>query len=291
MCDTPATPFVNGSAAKRTAMSHEERERLRHPLERRVAMFVGGLDALLVAVVLALLVWGAEWISERPIVAKYTSHARILVVAVLCAPVLAGYARRRRRMLALEESIRISAAQLPEIHDVLVRHCGRLGVDVPELYVSDGVDHTTSFTWRRHDSIILSTHDFKLCPDAFDDVVDFVLARELGSICLGHTSFRSQLLKSAVAPFPFLSGPLQTIKTYSCDRCGALLAPRAIRAVIVAATGDRLRNRVNLDAYLAQLDESAEKGFWPSLVWLISKKVPLANRVRELRRAGLLTMC
>jgi hypothetical protein len=161
----------------------------------------------------------------------------------------------------------------------------------PDLYVSDSVDRTTSFHWRGHDSIILSTHDFELCPGSFDDVVDFALARELGGICLGHTSFRSELLKFSVAPFPFLRGPLQTVKTYSCDRYGALLAPRAIRAVIVAATGDRLQSRFNLDAYLAQLDESVEKGISVSMIRLVSKRVPLARRVQELRRAGLLTKC
>ena len=115
------------------AMAKPDREGLRHPLEKRVAMLVAGLDAILVAVVVALLVWGAEWIAERPTLAKYKGHGRILVVAVLGAPIVAVFAQRRRRMLALEESIRISATQLPEIHDVLVRHSRRLGVPLPEL--------------------------------------------------------------------------------------------------------------------------------------------------------------
>ena len=58
------------------------------------------------------------------------------------------YALRRRRLLAQEESIRLGATQLPEIHSVLVRHCLRAGIPVPDLYLSDGVDHTTSFEWR-----------------------------------------------------------------------------------------------------------------------------------------------
>lgn len=272
-------------------MSHADRERLRHPLERRVKTLVALCDAFLVAIVVSLLLFGAEWISARPTLAKYKSHGRLLLIAVLSAPLVAMYAQRHRRLLAREEGVHVGPTQLPEIYDVLMRHCRRLGVPPPELYVSDGVDRTTSFHWRGHDSIILSTHDFELCPGSFDDIVDFALARELGSICLGHTSFRSELLKFSVAPFPFLRGPLHTVKTYSCDRYGALLAPRAIRAVIVAATGDRLQSRFNLDAYLAQLDESVEKGISVSMIRLVSKRVPLARRVQELRRAGLLTKC
>jgi hypothetical protein len=207
----------------------------------------------------------------------------------LSAPVVATFVRRRRRLLAQEESIRISETQLPEIHAVLVKHCQRVGIRPPELFLSDSVDHTTSFSWRGHHCIILSTHDFSTFPDAFDDVVDFVLAREVGSICLGYTSYRNELLTSSVAPIPFLSGPLNHLRTFSRDRYGALLAPRSFRALIVAASGDRLRNRVDLEAYFAQLDEERDSaGFLASLVWVFKRRVPLAHRVQELRRAGML---
>jgi len=273
------------------ALSLADRERLRHPLERRVARVVALLDVLLVTTVLSLLLWGTEWLETRPTLNKYRTHARILLVAVLGAPVVATYARRRRQILAQEESIRVGPAQLPELYRVLESQCRRVGIATPELYLSDGVDHTTAFEWRGRQCIILSTHDFAEFPEAFDDVVAFALAREVGSICLGHTSFRAELLRSSVAPIPFLRGPLHQITTYSCDRYGALLAPRATRALIVAACGDRMQKRVDLDAYFAQLDERAEEGFWDSIVWLFRRRVPLAHRVRELRRAGLLKAC
>ncbi len=120
-------------------------------------------------------------------------------------------------------------------------------------------------------------------------MIDFLLAREVGSICLGHTSYRNNLLTSYVAPIPFLRKPLNQVRTFSCDRFGAFLAPRAIRALIVAAAGDRLRNRVDLDAYFAQIDEKADSGPWATLVRLMRPSVPLSYRVRELRRAGMLT--
>jgi len=270
-------------------LSTEEQDRLRHPLERRVAIVVGVLAAILAVLMGFLLFWGSEWLEARPAIAKYKPQLDILMAAVLGAPIVVGYAKHRRRELAQEESIRVSATQLPEIHEVLVRHCARIGLQPPDLYLSDGVEHTTSFAWQRRECIILSTHDFEMCPESFEEIIEFVIARQVGNICLGHTKFASELLKSFVAPVPFLGGPLAQFRTYSCDRYGAFLAPRAIRAVIVAATGDQLHNLVNFDAYLAQLDEGISKGWLTSLLGLTRKRVPLANRILELRRAGLLT--
>lgn len=272
------------------SLSVEERERLRHPRERRVTTAVAIIDVVLVVAILGLLVLGAEWLTDN-YVGQYKGHAKLLLLAVLSAPLVASYLRSRRRKLAQEESIRVSETQLPEIHHVLLRHCARLGVPVPELYVSDIIERTTTFMWRRHYCIIVCTHEFSFFPEAFEDIIDWVLAREMGSICLGYASYRSEMLGSFVAPIPFLRAPLNHIKTYSRDRYGALLAPRAIRALIVVASGDRLRNEVNLDMYLKQLDEIKEHGFWISAIWPLRKTVPLAYRVRELRRANMLMKC
>ncbi len=287
--ESSATSIGASSATGPATLSPTERERLRHPLERRVTFLVAVIDVILLVTIGALLMWGADWLGDHTFLANYKSHGWILLIALLGAPVVAIYAQRRRRLLAQEEGIRVSDVQLPEIYGVLTRQCKRISEPPPDLYLSDGVPHTTSFAWHHRNCIILSTHDFEMCPGAFDDIVDFAIARELGSICLGHTSFRSELLKSTVARFPFLKAPLHTIWTYSCDRYGATLAPRAIRGLIVAATGDLLRDRVDLNAYIAQIDEGAEKGFWPFVVGLLRTRVPLAHRVQELRRAGLLT--
>ena len=253
-------------------------------------MIVTIVDAILVTTIAGFLFWGTEWLETRPALATYEPHAQVLLALLLGAPLIATFIRRRRRLLAQEDSIRISESQLPDVHAVLVRHCQRVRIPVPELFISDTVEHTTSFGWRQHRCIILSTHDFAMAPEAFDDIVDFMLAREVGSICLGYTSYRNELLASWVAPIPFLRHPLNRLRTFSRDRYGAFLAPRSFRALIAAACSDRLRNRVGLQTYLSQLDEETDfRGVTNSLVWLLKKRVPLGHRIRELQRAGMLS--
>lgn len=111
----------------------------------------------------------------------------------------------------------------------------------------------------------------------------------MGAICLGYAAAGHELLESFVAPMPFLRAPLLHMRTYSCDRYGAFLAPCALRALLSQASGDRLRSRVNPDAYFRQLDRAAPPGRLRLLLLLIRAEIPLAYRVRELRRAGLLT--
>ena len=296
VCVMPRTGRLRSPAAatvSSTAIPIDGRPdpaQLRHPLERRVETIVSVVDVIVVLAITGLLLWGAEWLEARPALAKYEPHAQLLLALVLGAPLIATFIRRRRRMLAQEDSIRIDESQLPDVHAVLVRHCRRVGIPVPELYISDTVEHTTSFAWRRHRCIILSTHDFAMCPEAFDDVVDFMLAREVGSICLGYISYRNELLASWVAPIPFLRYPLNRLRTFSRDRYGAFLAPRSFRALIAAACSDRLRNRVGLETYLSQLDEDTDfPEVADSIVWLFKKRVPLGHRIRELHRAGMLS--
>jgi hypothetical protein len=261
---------------------------LRHPMERRTTRVIVALDIVLVLTMLGLLLWGTEWLERLPVVGRYGGEAQLLLVAVFAAPLMATYARRRRRMLAQEESIRVSATQLPGLHDLLVAHANRAGIPVPELYLSEAIDETTTFAWRDHTCIILSTHELSFHQESLDDVLDFTLAREVGAICLGYTSLRNELLASFVAPIPFLRAPLNHMRTYSRDRYGAVLAPRALRALLCEATGDRLQNRVDPDAYFNQLERPRKLGLWMSVVPLLRVKLPLTYRVRELRRAGLL---
>lgn len=261
----------------------------RHPLERRTTLIVAVVGATLALTMLSLLLWGTELLQLIPFLRFYSTEAKVVLLAAFTTPLLATYARRRRRMAAQEESIRVSAAQLPDVYAKLVSHAERAGIPVPELYVSEVIERTTTFTWQGHTCIVLCTNELTNDSESFDDALDFSLAREVGAICLGYANTERELLESFVSPFPFLKAPLFHMRTYSCDRYGAFLAPCALRALLSEASGERLRSRVNADAYFRQLDRAAKPGVLSTLLPLVRMKIPLAHRVRELRRAGLLT--
>src|SRR5262245_35782073 len=132
--------------APRTRNAGSDPAGLRHPLERNTTRIVVALDVALVLTLLALLLLGAEWLERLPVVGRYTGEAQFVLLAVFAGPIMATYARRRRRMLTREESIHVSTTQLPEIYNRLVAHCTRVEIAVPELYLSEAVPRTTTFS-------------------------------------------------------------------------------------------------------------------------------------------------
>jgi hypothetical protein len=277
-----------GAPAPRARSTGNDPAGLRHPLERNTTRIVVALDVVLVLTLLALLLVGAEWLERVPMVGRYATEAPLILLAVFAGPIMATYTRRRRRMLAQEESIRVSTTQLPEVYERLVAHCTKVGIPVPELYLSEAVARTTRFASEGHTCIILSTDELAIHQESFEDVIDFTLAREVGAICLGYTSLAQELLASFIGPFPFLRAPLSHMHTYSCDRYGAYLAPGALPALICEATGERLRNNVDPIEYFTEVERARRSGFWALVVPMIRLKLPLTYRIRELRRAGLL---
>src|SRR5262245_5581950 len=143
---------VNSSGTDSSAPAPDVRQ-LRHPLERRVAALVTLVDLMLMAMLLGILFLGAEWLETFPALQDYKGHVKILLALVMGAPIVATFLRRRRRFLAQEDSIRIGERILPEVHAMLARHCQRVGIPLPELYLSESVDETTSFSWRNHQCI------------------------------------------------------------------------------------------------------------------------------------------
>jgi hypothetical protein len=278
-----------GAPAARARNTGNDPAGLRHPLERSTTRIVVALDVVLVLTLLALLFWGAEGLERVPVVGRYAAEAQVVLLAVFAGPIMATYARRRRRMLTQEESIRVSPTQLPGIYDRLVAHCTKVGIPVPELYLSEAVARTTTFASGGHTCIILSTAELATHQESLEDVIDFTLAREVGAIGLGYTSLAHELLASFIGPFPFLRAPLSHMHTYSCDRYGAYLAPRALPALICEATGERLRNDVDPIEYFSAVERARRSGFWALVIPLLRLKLPLTYRIRELRRAGLLT--
>ena len=80
------------------------------------------------------------------------------------------------------------------------------------------------------------------------DAMAFILGRELGRIRLGYTRLWKEILLTYVLRIPYLNIPITRVRTYSCDRYGAFLAPAGVRGLIIAVS---LSGRNTIDLYMA----------------------------------------
>src|SRR6185369_1690620 len=102
-----------------------------------------------------------------------------------------------RRAQIAGNSIRVSEHQFPGLQAILVHHCERLGVEPqPELYFSDCAVKaaSSSFSAWKRDYIVLGSAFLDPDIHKMDDVLSFLIGREIGRIRLGHTSVLNDLL-------------------------------------------------------------------------------------------------
>src|SRR5689334_2181490 len=85
------------------------------------------VNLALFALAIFLIEHGSAWLDQYPRLAKRAQDVRALAIALLASPPALVFLRHRRRANAAGNGVRISARQLPELNDTLVRFCRRLG--------------------------------------------------------------------------------------------------------------------------------------------------------------------
>lgn len=182
------------------------------------------------------------------------------------------------------EAVKVSAAQLPELHQAFVDVCARLGLaKVPALYVVQSGGMLNAFATRfsgRDFVIVYSDLLEALGPDSAE--MKFILGHEVG-----HIQSRHILKQIFLAPglfMPLVGPAYRRSWESSCDRYGAFAAqdPEAsIRAMLVLSGGPGYARRLSAEAFSAQHVE--ERGFFVSLHELTSTYPTLSRRVTDLR--------
>jgi hypothetical protein len=211
----------------------------------------------------------------------------VAVAAVVSVPALV-LLRNTRHAGVRGNSIRLSAGQIPEIYDVLRRHCRRLGMaSVPELYLSDDAisDSSQAYSaWHCH-YIVLGTDYLQPDLERVREVFTFQLARELGRIRLSHTQWWDEMLIAYVVKIPYLRNVLLHLRTFSNDRYGAFLAPEGLPGLLALASGRRMLPSVNVPDFVRQAREF--RGGWARLSELLEARPHVLSRVTALYEAGL----
>jgi hypothetical protein len=269
--------------------------KIRHPREHLVLWGSVLANAAVIAAAVAV-VYLAPELATRGRVSPLIDRIRLAAVAaILLLPVFA-LVRRGRSAAICENAVRLGRDQVPEVFAILERHCRALGVEPPELYASAvervGISASLALGGGRR-IIVLGSDLFAGLEKIRDraDVLEFVLAHELGRLALGHASWWDALLLGYLKRIPVLRVPLLTVQAASRDRFAATLSPDVvIRGVLLVAVGGDLLDRVDTAAFVRQVMRDDTP---PWVAWLgqLGRDEPhLVHRVRELYLGGFLDL-
>lgn len=180
-------------------------------------------------------------------------------------------------------AVKLSPDQLPHLYRKVVEAAGKLEMEkVPEAYVLQAGGALNAFATKfvgRNFIVVYSDLVDACDPDGRE--IDTIIGHELGHLALGHLRWLIVLAPARV--FPWLGTAYSRACEYSCDRCGLEVAgdlESAGRGLAVLAAGGKLARQVNLQAYLAQAQETG--GFWTSIYELNASHPFLPKRIAAL---------
>lgn len=145
------------------------------------------------------------------------------------------------RIENLSSNLRLSEEQMPKYYNMLPPICEKLGIEVPELYVTLDVTANAYTSGDTHPFIVINSGLFETLPD---ELIPTVLARECGHIACHHVLYKTMADMLASGALG-LMGSLGSIVTYPLqlafaywDRCSEFSADRA--AVICDGTSEKM---------------------------------------------------
>ena len=205
----------------------------------------------------------------------------------------------------MASSVRLSEQQLPEIYRHLPPICERLGINIPEFYLS--MDPNPN-AWTFGDTRIFITVTSGLLQMMDDEELDAVLAHECGHILCRHVLYHSVasyilagvdmlgVLGKVTIPIQLAFLYWQRKSELSCDRAGAIVtSPEVVsRTMARLSAGPKdITGKLNLEEWASQADLYDE--IWNSNTWnealqiyaIAKQSHPFsAVRVREILKWG-----
>jgi hypothetical protein len=261
--------------------------RLRHPDER--AAVIGCVLANVGVLVLALVVItnAVNLLRVFPTLAAHIEEIELFVIAAVLAFPLTLLGRRGRFHRCRGNDVRVSATNLPELHELFVRQCRSLGVvRLPELYVSRSLQlpaRAYSVVGGRS-AIAVNAELFETDWQKNIDCIAFAIGGALGSLRLGHGRWWLEAIMTHALHIPILRTPVLHTWIYSRDRCAAYLVPDGIRGLLIQGSGKDLLPKLNVAAFIEQ--SRAFGGFWEWLAHVARERPHLCMRARVLYAAG-----
>jgi Zn-dependent protease with chaperone function len=182
------------------------------------------------------------------------------------------------------KSIKVSADQFPEIHEMVEELSWALAMPQPDVYIVNENGLLNAFAKRLHNRnlVILCSDVVEMAYTFGRDELAFVLCHELAHIKRGHV--HREWLYMPADLVPFLGSALSRAREYTCDRIAQALVPTgALYGLVSLSAGTQLFKRVNLKALYDQQDR--EWNFW---TWFSEIQCSHPNLVNRIRALGIL---
>ena len=142
------------------------------------------------------------------------------------------------KLMNMSTLVRVSEKQMPEYHEMLIPICKRLGIKVPELYITTDPYPNAYTSGENEPFIVMTTGLISFLPQ---ELIPSVLAHECGHIACHHVLYSTmgRLILGGSAGLlglsPLITAPLQ-MAFYYWMRCSEFSADRA--AAVYSGSGD-----------------------------------------------------
>jgi len=180
--------------------------------------------------------------------------------------------------------VRITERQFPEVFNVIKQYSERMGIyPVPEVYIIQQGGLLNAFATRffGRDFMVIFSDIFELAYEKGESALSFVIGHELGHIKRRHVTWFWLLYPALL--IPFLGTAYSRACEYTCDRIGAYFNPgEAASGLLVLAAGKRLYKKVDVNEFIAQVNNGA--GFWTWLSEILSTHPNLPKRIKAITK-------
>ena len=171
----------------------------------------------------------------------------------------------------LGTTVKVTDKQFPKLYEIVVDCASRLHIPVPTVYVAPDVGVLNAHTFGTNDDSFIVVNGV-LVDHLSDDELHFVLGHECGHIQNSHVVYMTALyylvnmanafVRWIVTPATMALQAWSRQAEITCDRAGLIccgdMEPAMSALTRLALGSHRLAERLDLDEYLKQLDESRE---------------------------------
>jgi len=257
---------------------------LRHKAEMPLFYMCTAITGLVLAAAAAL-AFEPEMVAGMGLESLVEDATGLVALAPL-VPIVIFFTKFYTAAKARANGVKVGPEQFPEIHQRYLAIAEKIGMaNIPELYVvnGNGVVNAYALSCNARRSYVVLHAEIAMLSQTRPQVVDFVLAHELGHHKLNHVSLFSILVKIIPGFLVLPQRAAVRAQEYSADRVAMSACGKCADSIALLAVGPHMEHRVDIDAYARQA-EHEEKSWFVRIVHWMSDHAVNTKRLRALRQ-------